>query len=74
MKEQLRGGRIKTVLTTKLTEVMDKEFQEQGRRGTMSSCKGLLPQEVARVALGKHFTRFLQRYEDVSEMGEKMLL
>lgn len=54
---------------------MDKEFQEEGRRGTMSSCKGLLPQEVIRAALlGKHFTRFLQRYEDVSEIGEKMLL
>lgn len=30
-----------------------------------------MPQEVIRVALGKHFTRFLQRYEDVSEIGEK---
>lgn len=53
---------------------MDKEFQEEGRRGTMSSFKGLLPREVTRVALGKHFTRFLQRYEGVSEMGEKTLL
>ena len=54
--------------------MMDKEFQEEGRRGTMSSCKGLLPQEATRVALGKHFTRFLQRYEDVSEIGETVLL
>lgn len=52
---------------------MDKEFQEEGRRG-MSSFKGLLPQEVTRAALGKHFPRFLQRHEDVSEMGEKTLL
>ena len=54
--------------------MMGKEFQEEGRRGTVSSCKGLLLQEVTRVALGKHFTRFFQRHEDVSEMGEKMLL